>query len=208
MNAHQVSVSIHFNLVQVICRGFFISFGQSNTVFFSKTYRLAQSSFRSFRHFITDIACHLNNYIIYLSVRDWTLVDSNVHHNTQMFTITLWKFDMFLADHSFLSLETLHDQVTAVMLKSRILWILCNLCIYSYVTKCYCSCFSTWPSSRGHAKPFCIYSRRWLCFPCFLSADFAVLFRRLLREFFSRKHTADIFIATAGAHDGPLYQRT
>ena len=151
---------------------------------------------------------HLKNDVIYLSVRDWTLVDSNVHHNTQMFTITLWKFDMFLADHSFLSLETLHDQVNAVMLKSRILWILCNLCIYSYVTKCYCSCFSTWPSSRGHAKPFCIYSRRWLCFPCFLSADFAVLFRRLLREFFSRKHTADIFIATAGAHDGPLYQRT
>ena len=84
MNAHQVSVSIHFNLVQVICRGFFTSFGRRNTVFFGKTYRLAQSSFRSFRHFITDIACHLklNNYVIYLSVRHWTLVDSNVHHNT------------------------------------------------------------------------------------------------------------------------------
>ena len=53
-----------------------------NTVFFGKTYRLAPSSFRSFRHFITDIACHLNNYVIYLSVRHWTLVDSNVYHNT------------------------------------------------------------------------------------------------------------------------------
>ena len=38
---------------------FFTSFGQRNTVFFSKTYRLAQGSFRSLRHFIPDIACHL-----------------------------------------------------------------------------------------------------------------------------------------------------
>ena len=53
VNAQQVSV-ILFTLVQVvICRGFFFtSFGRRNTVFFGKTYRLAQSSFRSFRHFI------------------------------------------------------------------------------------------------------------------------------------------------------------
>ena len=67
--------------ISIFC-GFFTSFGRRNTVFFGKTYRLAQSSFRSFRHFITDIACHLNNYVIYLSVRHWTLVDSNVRHNT------------------------------------------------------------------------------------------------------------------------------
>ena len=51
----------------------------------------------------SQIACHLDNYVIYLSVRHWTLVDSNVHHNTTKIWVEseLWKQPIFLSKQIF-----------------------------------------------------------------------------------------------------------